>query len=220
MKILVLSDVEDPFLWDYYVPGRLNEYDLILSAGDLKAEYLRFLVTMARVPVLYVHGNHDTSYEVDPPEGCDCIENRLIDYKGLRILGLGGCPRYKNAKHQYTEQQMTRSIRKLRHALKKAGGVDIVLTHAAPKGCEDLEDYAHRGFDCFLSLIGQWKPKFLVHGHVHLNYGAERLHRIGDTRVINAYQKYVIEIEPEPRALNRKPRSALFSARRDPFETY
>ena len=62
MKILTVSDEESPALWDYYVPGRLADYDLILSCGDLKPEYLSFLVTMAKCPVLYVHGNHDTNY--------------------------------------------------------------------------------------------------------------------------------------------------------------
>ena len=50
MKILTVSDKECAALWDYYQPGRLKEYDLILSAGDLKADYLSFLVTMARCP--------------------------------------------------------------------------------------------------------------------------------------------------------------------------
>ena len=71
MRILAISDQECSALWDYYVPGRLKGYDLILSCGDLKASYLSFLVTMASVPVLYVHGNHDTRYDQDPPEGCD-----------------------------------------------------------------------------------------------------------------------------------------------------
>ena len=48
MKILIVSDEECPALWDYYVPGRLAGYDLILSCGDLNASYLSFLVTMAR----------------------------------------------------------------------------------------------------------------------------------------------------------------------------
>ena len=61
MKILTISDEECPALWDYYLPGRLDEYDLIISCGDLKSRYLSFLVTMAKCPVLYVHGNHDTS---------------------------------------------------------------------------------------------------------------------------------------------------------------
>ena len=35
MKILVVSDEEDQYLWDFYTPGRLKGIDLILSAGDL-----------------------------------------------------------------------------------------------------------------------------------------------------------------------------------------
>ena len=45
MKILALSDEECPALWEYYKPGRLDGYDLILACGDLKASYLSFIVT-------------------------------------------------------------------------------------------------------------------------------------------------------------------------------
>ena len=89
MRILVVSDEECPALWDYYVPGRLKEYDLIISCGDLKASYLSFLVTMGRAPVLYVPGNHDHDYLKRPPEGCDCIDDQFVVYNGVRILGLG-----------------------------------------------------------------------------------------------------------------------------------
>ncbi len=54
MKILFLADEECPYLWDYYQPGRLDGYDLIVSCGDLKPSYLSFLVTMSNKPVLYV----------------------------------------------------------------------------------------------------------------------------------------------------------------------
>ena len=91
MRILVISDEECTALWDYYVPGKLKEYDLILSCGDLKASYLSFLVTMSNRPLLYVHGNHDGSYASNPPGGCDCIDDRVVTYNGVRILGLGGC---------------------------------------------------------------------------------------------------------------------------------
>ena len=57
MRILAVSDEECPALWDHYRPGRLDGYDLIVSAGDLKADYLSFLVTMAHAPLLYVRGN-------------------------------------------------------------------------------------------------------------------------------------------------------------------
>lgn len=89
MKILLVSDEECLYLWDYYRPGRLDGIDLIISCGDLNAEYLSFLVTMGRAPVLYVHGNHDGGYERHPPEGCTCIEDQVVNVCGLRILGLG-----------------------------------------------------------------------------------------------------------------------------------
>ena len=59
MRILTVSDEECPALWDHFLPERLEGIELIISCGDLKADYLSFLVTMARCPVLYVHGNHD-----------------------------------------------------------------------------------------------------------------------------------------------------------------
>jgi len=199
VKILTISDKECDALWDYYTPGRLAEYDLILSCGDLKVEYLRFLVTMARCPVLYVHGNHDGAYAQDPPEGCDCIDGHIVTYNGLRILGLGGCRKYRSGPHQYTEAQMLWRIAKLKWRLYRLGGVDIVLTHAAPEGLGDSDDYAHRGFHCLRSLVEEFKPGYLIHGHVHMNYGRDipRVTDLGSTRIINAYERFVLNI-PEP----------------------
>ena len=126
MKILFLADEECPYLWDYYQPGRLDGYDLIVSCGDLNPPYLSFLVPMSNKPVLYVHGNHDVRYARTPPEGCDSIEDMLFTYKGIRILGLGGSALYSGGPHQYTEKQMTKRIRKLWWKIRRAGGVDML----------------------------------------------------------------------------------------------
>ena len=196
MKILSVSDEECPALWDYYQPGRLREYDLILSCGDLNAKYLSFLVTMARCPVLYVHGNHDTGYQDSPPEGCDCIDDQMVLYNGLRILGLGGCRKYHPGPHQYTDQQMRLRIAKLRWQLWRQGGVDIVVTHAAPEGLGDAEDPAHWGFPALRELLDQYHPQYLVHGHVHLSYGHDipRELQYNGTRIVNACQRYSFEV--------------------------
>ena len=69
MKILAISDHESTYLWDYFEQSKLEGIDLIISCGDLHPHYLTFLVTMTNVPVLYVHGNHDTKYKDTPPEG-------------------------------------------------------------------------------------------------------------------------------------------------------
>lgn len=196
MKILVVSDEECAALWDYYVPGRLKEYDLIISCGDLKADYLSFLVTMARCPVLYVHGNHDTGYDRHPPEGCDCIDDKFLVYNGVRILGLGGCRRYHPGAYQYSEREMRRRIRKLRFWLWLHKGVDIVVTHAPAAGIGDSDDPAHRGFDALRELLDKYQPQYMLHGHVHLRYGQDRTRerRHGNTTVINASERYVLEI--------------------------
>ena len=199
MKILTLSDEECPALYEYYVAGRLAEYDLIISCGDLNAKYLSFIVTMARVPVLYVHGNHDVGYDRVPPEGCDCIDDQLIVYKGVRILGLGGCKKYRESPYQYTEKEMKKRIRKLRWKLWRHKGVDIVVTHAPPAGIGDSEDVAHQGFEALLELMDKYRPKYLFHGHVHLSYGMDqtRVRDYGDTKVINACQRYVLDVPDE-----------------------
>lgn len=196
MKLLLISDRECPYLYDHYQPGRLKDYDLILSCGDLKPDYLSFLVTMGRAPLLYVHGNHDGQYTVRPPEGCECIEDTVYTYQGLRILGLGGSPHYNGGPHQYTEQQMARRIRRLNWKIRRAGGVDIILSHAAHAGAEGTDSYAHRGFQCFLPLIERWQPRYFIHGHIHMNYGhaMPRTALCGTTTVVNAYERFELEL--------------------------
>ncbi len=200
MKILAVSDAECPALWDHYMPGRLADYDLILSCGDLKASYLTFLATMSRARVLYVHGNHDGSYLSSPPEGCDCIEDQLVSYNGVRILGLGGCLQYHPGPHQYTEREMRRRIRRLRYALKRSGGVDIVVTHAPPRGMGDLEDPAHRGFCALVELLDRYHPQYLLHGHIHLRYQRKlpRECNYGQCRIINVSERYLLELPDVP----------------------
>ena len=196
MKLLLISDRESEYLWDFYQPGRLDEVDLILSCGDLSSKYLSFLVTMGRAPVLYVHGNHDKTYDLHPPEGCECIEDRLVTVQGLRILGLGGSIWYSGGPHQYTERQMARRVRRLRPALWRAGGVDIVVTHSPVKGHGDADDRAHQGFDCLLELVDRYRPRYLVHGHVHADYvaGLKRVVQRGDTAIVNAYERYLLDV--------------------------
>ena len=195
MKILTISDEECDALWDHYSPGRLKQYDLIISCGDLKPDYLSFLVTMARCPLLYVHGNHDGCYQHNPPEGCDCIDDHFVVYNGLRILGLGGCRRYRPGDFQYTNAQMRRRIMKLRWQLWKHKGVDIVVTHAPAEGLGDGEDPAHWGFPALRTLLDDYKPQYMLYGHVHLRYSDHpRVMEYNGTTLINACERYEFDI--------------------------
>lgn len=217
MKILVVADEESPYLWDYYQPGRLKGIDMIISCGDLDRHYLEFLVTMANVPLLYVPGNHDKSYIPRPPEGCECIDDRLVECKGLRIMGLGGCIRYNHGIYQYTDREMARRINRLVPHLALAGGVDIIVTHAPPRGYGDQEDFAHRGFKAFVPLMAHYHPMYLFHGHVHPRYGFQipRFVKYGNTSIFNSVGWHIVEIEPPIRSKAAQLRFKLFSSHPD-----
>ena len=196
MKILAVSDEEAKSLYDYYRPGVLTGYDLILSCGDLKRAYLEFLVTMSNTPLVYVRGNHDDGFAADPPTGCICADGKVVTVKGVRIMGLGGTRKYRPGENMYTELQMERRAGKLRFPAWRAGGVDIILTHAPPRGIHDLEDLPHQGFECFNALIEKYEPTYFIHGHIHLNYGVNipRRTRYRRTEVINAFEKVEISL--------------------------
>ncbi len=199
MRILLISDEESPYLWEHYQPGRLDGIDLILSCGDLSPEYLSFLVTVGKAPVLYVHGNHDGKYKKRPPEGCECIEDTVINMDGIRILGLGGCLRYSpKAEHQYSEREMTKRIRKLRSKIWFNRGVDIIVTHAPVRGLGDEDNLAHRGFEAFQKMLKKYSPRYWIYGHVHMSYGMnhQRVIEHQNTTLINAYERYIIDVEP------------------------
>lgn len=195
MRILAVSDKTAQRFYDYYVPGMLEAYSLILACGDLKPEYLEFLVTMARCPVLFVHGNHDEYLDTRPPEGCDCIDDDLVVYRGIRILGLGGSYRYRDGKYMYTEKQMRLRILRLMPKIWKHKGFDILVTHAPARGVNDLDTLAHRGFECFNALLERYHPKVFVHGHIHTEYGHKipQCTQLDQTTVINACEYYAFD---------------------------
>ena len=70
MKLLLVSDKEESYIWDHFDMERFKDIDFILSCGDLSADYLSFLVTMVNKPLFYVPGNHDKTFVRTPPEGC------------------------------------------------------------------------------------------------------------------------------------------------------
>ena len=197
MKILVVADEESKSLWDYFSPDKLKDIDLIISCGDLNANYLQFLVTFGNCPLLYVRGNHDTRYDNNPPDGCICIENMIYNYRGLRIAGLGGSMRYKNSIDMYTEKEMRKRVRRLSLKIRFTKGIDLLVAHAPVRGYGDIDDLPHRGFECFNELLMRFKPLYLLHGHVHKSYSSTfqriRNHPSG-TLIVNAYESYVLEI--------------------------
>jgi Icc-related predicted phosphoesterase len=197
LRLLCVSDKVSDELDQPGAAAQTGGIDLILSCGDLPPEYLTRLTDRFRAPLYYVRGNHDIRYKQSPPLGCINAHNKIVKYRGLRILGLDGSRWYNAGPYQYTEAQMRRMVRAKRIKLWWQKGVDIIMTHAPPRHIGDLEDMCHRGFRVYNRLIKRHQPRYFLHGHVHKNFSldAERITASGATKIINCYKYYIIDTD-------------------------
>lgn len=195
LKVLVVSDHESEYIWDFFDPKAFKGVDAIVSCGDLKPEYLSFLVTMIPAPLLFVRGNHDARYRDNPPEGCIDLEEKPVTIKGVRFVGFGGCKSERPADNHYSEREMNRRVLRASFSLRR--GFDVLVTHAPAAGLGDGDDRFHEGFETFRTLIDRYKPRYHLHGHQHLTYsiGSKRILEYNDTVIVNGYNYYVLDME-------------------------
>jgi len=209
VKTLILSDVVAEILHSGKLKSHCQGVELILSCGDLPSDYLDYVVTMLNVPLLYVLGNHDRPRLVsngewaEGPEGGRNVDRDVICVgereQPVCVAGLEGSMRYNDGLHQYSEREMRRRAatlaRRLHVARWRGRSLDVLLTHAAPRGVHDGDDLAHRGFAAFTRLIERFQPRYAVHGHVHPSYGYDtKPRRIGRTTVMSVYRYTFLEI--------------------------
>ena len=82
----------------------------------------------------------------------------------------------------------------LLNRLRKGRYLDILITHAPPYGIHDEVDVCHLGFQALLTFMKRFRPRYLLHGHVH-RYGNEAWRtQYLDTEVINVFPSCVIEL--------------------------
>jgi Icc-related predicted phosphoesterase len=211
MRILAVSDEIAGQLYSPGVAARLGQVDLILGCGDLPYYYLEFLATALSVPLLYIHGNHDPLEEYcgaggkehkSGPDGGEDVDRRAVQAGGLLIGGLAGSIRYKpDGPYQFTQAEMAQraaglAVQTLPNRLLKGRWLDVLITHAPPLGIHDGRDAAHVGFRAFLTLMDVFRPRYLLHGHQHRNYGPGRSETAyGQTQIINVHPYRIIELD-------------------------
>lgn len=189
MRILAIADKEDSLLSARVAQGKVDKPNVVISCGDLRPGYLDYVATTANAPLLYVRGNHDTDERGYLDMGGTPLDCRIVRVGGLSIAGLDGSYAYREGIVGYTEGEMMKRALLLAVKARLMGGIDVLVTHAPPRGYGDLDDLPHRGFDCFNRLLELVKPRILLHGHIHLDYGIiprEVKHPSG-TRIINAF---------------------------------
>jgi Icc-related predicted phosphoesterase len=221
MKILCISDQIDPLVYSSRIKERFADVDFVLCAGDLPLDYLEFIVSSLDRPVYFVFGNHDLkhfAYYTHPPPGYSVgshndsqdtppgagtthIGSRLVKEGGLLIAGLGGSMQYNHGENQYSDFQMRFKMVKLIprlffNKLRHGRFLDILLTHAAPLGYGDHDDPCHRGYKSFLWFMRTFRPRYLIHGHIHLyDISDIRVRQFEDTAIINVFSHYILDIK-------------------------
>lgn len=212
MKILALSDQVVEHLYSPLVKERFGDVDLVVGCGDLPDYYLDYIVSMLNVPLSLVPGNHDlpgepTNSDYDPGRrggrrGTVNIDGTVVEERGLLLAGLGGSIRYRpDGIHQYTQTEMTcRTLaltpRLYWNRIRRGRFLDILVTHAPPRGIHDAEDPAHMGFEAFNRFIARFRPRYLLHGHSHVyRRGDVTTTQVGPTAIINVYPYRLIEVD-------------------------
>lgn len=209
VKLLFVSDTVMPPLENAAnLRRRYSDVDALVSCGDMPTAYLEFISTVLGVQLMYVRGNHDENYAQEPPGGVN-LHRRIFHYKGLTFAGLEGSIRYNRGKIQYTDGEMARQVfnygpRLLLDRLLHGHGVDVFVTHSPPKGIHDAEDRPHHGFRAFLTFLRWYRPRYMVHGHVHTWDRRKTVYtRFCETEIHNINPYLVLEIEPRASRLKR-----------------
>jgi Icc-related predicted phosphoesterase len=209
MKILAVSDEVLEHLYSPGVKERFRAVDLVVGCGDLPAYYLEYIVSMLNVPLIQVPGNHDPAcfpFQEDNPSALIAtrlergnIDGRVVCERGWLMAGLGGSVRYRPGVHQYSQAEMSWRVlrlapRLLANKARYGRYLDILVTHAPPKGIHDAADPAHVGFAAFNRLMARFRPRYLLHGHSHVwRRDTVTETRVGETVVLNVCPFRVIE---------------------------
>jgi Icc-related predicted phosphoesterase len=205
MRILAVSDVDDEAV-TASIASKVGTIDLVIGCGDLGYEYLDYVATALGAPLRAVHGNHDMPPEKsDDPEiavwwrGID-LHGRVVSVNGLVLGGLQGSPRYSEGPYQSEELDVWLAIVRMLpslivNRLRHGRFLDVLVTHAPPRGIHDQNDRAHRGFGAVRTFLRLFQPRYHLHGHTHVyDRRTPTTTQFGRTTVMNAYGARTVDI--------------------------
>ena len=214
MRTLVVSDKVEPILYGPGILQRAGDVEMVISCGDLPFYYLEYIVSMLNKPTYYVFGNHGREIEYQSgkhgswqekrsPGGATNLHLQTARVGSLLMAGLEGSMRYNNApRFQYTDSEMWYNVMRLIPSLvtnraRYGRYLDVLVAHSPPYGIHDQPDLPHTGFRSFLKFMSWFRPRYLLHGHIHL-YRHDEVTRTlyEDTEVINVYPYQILDLEP------------------------
>jgi len=190
MNALLVSDhhefkIDERRLSDT-VRGR--SVDLVISCGDVPYKVLEELSRRFHSAKLYaVHGNHCPATPF--PEPVIDLHRTIVQHGLLWFSGFEGTPQYKDTGHHLYDDLEVECV------MATFPAVDVMVSHAPPRGIHDGEDFAHIGFEAFRKFIDQRKPRYWIHGHSHFK---NRVTPLDETFVISVFGFKFVQLEPAP----------------------
>ncbi|MFM9106481.1 MAG: metallophosphoesterase [Chloroflexota bacterium] len=211
VPVLAVTDEIDPRIHSATVRERLGHVAFVIGCGDLPTGYLEFLADALNKPVYFVLGNHADELtrgagrgDARKPMGAIDLGGRVVHDRqsGLILAGIPGSPRYgEREPAQYAEWEIWLMIARMAPALlwnrwRHGRALDVLVTHAPPRGVGDREDYAHRGYRALRGFLQTFRPPVHLHGHIHLYDRTVRNEQeFAGTRVVNVFPYRVLDLE-------------------------
>jgi hypothetical protein len=204
MKILAVSDEEVERVYDLVPQGGFSDVAMVIACGDLRYDYLEYLVTILNVDLFYVPGNHDRDYNPGSAAAAGCTNLDLGTSRagGLLLAGFGGSIRYRpdgTDQHTQTGAFLRAAVllpKLWRNRRRYGRALDILITHSPPFGVHEDGSRAHQGLKAINWLLDWARPRYHLHGHVHFvqsNLVRDVLWQ-GTTSIMNVYPYRLIEV--------------------------
>lgn len=166
MKALVLADLQwvDIDEWHHFLKIDQASFDCIFVLGDINQILLEQLSQVFREKrFIGVHGDFGFPGDLEY-YGMENCHGRVVLYGTKRIAGVEGSNRYKKGPYPMHTQE---EIKAVCNQLEKA---DVLLCHNTPSGYYDQKDHpVYQGFQGILDYMNEKKPRYLFHGHYHVN---------------------------------------------------
>ena len=160
--------------------------DLLIVAGDFAQRreglepYMAIFEPVAD-RALFVAGNNESVEELRATSSATVLHGDVVERGGVRIAGIGGAvPPLPPLPWQSWDIAEAEAAA----LLDPISACDVLVSHSPPHGVADRHaTLGHIGSTAVRKATERLRPKFLLCGHVHDDWGTQG--DIGKTRVIN-----------------------------------
>lgn len=168
IRLIVITDTHNTLNEEELIStiNRHPDYELCILLGDHSDEDIKKIVNNVPKNKIYaLLGNHDYNYIEN--YNLNKLNGNVIEYNGLKIMGIQGSFKYKPTNFPSFTQEESILF------LKDKEPVDILFSHDGPFDDTMINNPAHQGLFGITYYLFKNQVKYNVHGHLHENYNKQ-----------------------------------------------